>query len=63
MESMENTFKMHKETKYNTILRKAKDPKGRRPTYQQNQGLKERRTRTIPNQITPSQRKHYIGPL
>ena len=28
MEYMENTFKMHKETKCDTILHKAKEPKG-----------------------------------
>ena len=63
MEYIENTLKIHKETNHNTILRKAKEPKGRRPTYQQNQGLKERKTRSNPNQITSSQPKHYIGPL
>ena len=32
MEYMKNTFKMRKETKCDTILRKAKEPKGGRPT-------------------------------
>jgi hypothetical protein len=54
MEYIENTFKMRKETKQNTVLCKAKEPKGIRPTYQQNQALKERRTRTNPTQITLS---------
>ena len=38
MEYMENTFKIRKETKRDTILRKAKDPKGGRPTTRPNQG-------------------------
>ena len=38
MEYIENTFKMHKETKRDTILRKAKEPKGGRPTTRPNQG-------------------------
>ena len=38
MEHMENTFKMRKETKSDTILRKAKEPEGGRPTTRPNQG-------------------------
>ena len=38
MEYMENTFKMRKETKHNTVLHKAKEPKGRKPTTEPNQG-------------------------
>ena len=38
MEYMENTFKMHKETKRDTILCKAKEPKQGRPTTRPNQG-------------------------
>ena len=38
MEYMENTFKMLKETKCDTILRKAKEPNGGRPTTRPNQG-------------------------
>jgi hypothetical protein len=38
MEYMENTFKMHKETKCDTIFCKAKEPKGGRPTTRPNQG-------------------------
>jgi hypothetical protein len=38
MEYIENTFKMRKETKHNTVLRKAKEPKGRKPTIEPNQG-------------------------
>ena len=39
MEYIENTFKMRKETKHNTVLRKAKEPKGRKPTTEPNHGL------------------------
>ena len=38
MEYMENTFKMRKETNRDTILHKAKEPKGGRPTTRTNQG-------------------------
>jgi hypothetical protein len=38
MEYMKNTFKMCKETKCDTILCKAKEPKGGRPTTRPNQG-------------------------
>jgi hypothetical protein len=38
MECMENTFKMCKETKRDTILLKAKEPEGRRLTTRPNQG-------------------------
>jgi hypothetical protein len=38
MEYMENKFKMHKEAKRDTILHKAKEPNGGRPTTRPNQG-------------------------
>ena len=40
MEYMENAFKMRKETKHTTILRKTKDPKGEKAHYQTKSGPK-----------------------
>jgi hypothetical protein len=39
MEYMENTIKMHKETKRNMVLRKAKRAQKEKPTTKPNQGL------------------------
>jgi hypothetical protein len=38
MEYIKNKFKMHKEKKRDTILHKAKEPNGGRPTTRPNQG-------------------------
>jgi hypothetical protein len=38
MEYMENTFKMRKETKHDTILHKAKEPKGEKVHHQAKSG-------------------------
>jgi hypothetical protein len=38
MEYMENTFKMRKETKRDTILHKEKEPKGEKVHYQAKSG-------------------------
>jgi hypothetical protein len=42
------TFKMRKETKHNTILRKAKEPKGEKAHYQANQSQNQ-----VENKLKP----------
>ena len=53
MEYMENTFKIRKETKRDTILCKAKEPKQGRPTTRPNQGqaYREKGPKHKPNDL------------
>ena len=57
MEYIENTFKMHKETKCDTILRKAKEPKRGKAYYQAKSGpsiwrkMAQTQTKRSPNGV------------